>query len=243
MSERNGHNLWGMVALAAALVVAAAVLGGALKDIRRTDTITVTGSARKPIRSDFVIWRGSVSSQKSTMQEAYQDVKRYGDRLKSYFKEHRVPESAVEFGAISNEPIQEWLPERGSTGRILGYRIWQQFTIRSAQVDSIAALAQSSSELINEGVPLMASSPEFLFTKLAEMRVEMLGEASKDAKQRAEKIAEAVGCKIGAVRTARMGVFQITARNSTEVSDYGVYDTSSLEKDITAVVSLSFSVD
>jgi hypothetical protein len=70
----------------------------------------------------------------------------------------------------------------------------------------------------------------------------MVAEATKDAKARAEAIARSTGNRVGTVRSAQTGVFQITARNLTEVSDSGIYDTSSLEKDITAVVSVTFVI-
>jgi hypothetical protein len=238
----NSRHQGGLVVMAVAVVVSAVILGGAVRGIRRgNDTITVTGSARRPIRADYVVWRASVSSQQPTMQAAYQDVKRYADRVKTYLKENRVPDAAVTVPAVETEQIEEW-NERGRTGRILAYRLTQRFEVRSDQVDSVTALSRRAAELISDGVPITSNPPEFLFTKLADLRVDMLAEATKDARKRAETIAESSGSKIGVVRNARMGVFQITARNSTEVSDYGIYDTSSLEKDITAVVSLSFSV-
>ncbi|WLT37153.1 SIMPL domain-containing protein [Synechocystis sp. B12] len=70
----------------------------------------------------------------------------------------------------------------------------------------------------------------------------MVAEATKDAKARAEAIASSTNSKVGAVRSAQTGVFQITSRNSTDVNDMGIYDTSSIEKDITAVVSITFSM-
>jgi hypothetical protein len=86
-------------------------------------------------------------------------------------------------------------------------------------------------------------APEYLYTKIQEAKVEMLAAAARDAKLRAEQIAEATESEIGAVRAARMGVLQITPAYSVEVSDYGINDTSSLEKDITAVVSMEFEID
>ncbi len=71
----------------------------------------------------------------------------------------------------------------------------------------------------------------------------MLGEAANDAKLRAEKIAAITGNKIGTVRSARMGVLQITSADSTEVSDSGINDTSTIDKDMTAVVNISFAVE
>jgi len=70
----------------------------------------------------------------------------------------------------------------------------------------------------------------------------MLAEAAKDAKTRAERVAASTDSSIGSVRTARMGVLQITPADSNEVSDSGMNDTSSLDKDITAVVNLSFEI-
>jgi uncharacterized protein len=241
VSERSSLSSWIVIALA--LIISSALLGGAIRGIKRaSDTITVTGSARRPIRSDYLVWKASVSSQKSSMQEAHRDVQRYADRVRSYLRDHHVPDSSVTFMSLETEQIPEFLPGGHPTGKIAAYRLVQRFEIRSANVDSIAALSRQASDLIDEGIPLETTQLEFLFTRLADLRVEMLGEATTDARVRAQKIAESSGSKIGNVRSARMGVFQITPRNSTEVSDYGVYDTSSLEKDITAVVSLTFAL-
>jgi uncharacterized protein len=244
MKGRFPEYFWGILTLALATVVAAFVIGASVRQIRGSqDVITVTGSARRPIRSDFVVWRGAVASQKPTMQDAYKDVKRYTERVQAYLRTAGIPDSAITYPAIDNEQIPEFLSSGQPSGRIAAYRLQQRFEVRSGQVDRIATLARQSSELITEGVPLTSSSPEFLYTKLAEVRVDMLAEATTDAKTRATRIAEAAGSKVRILRSARMGVFQITARNSTEVSDYGIYDPSSLEKDITAVVSLSFALD
>ena len=70
----------------------------------------------------------------------------------------------------------------------------------------------------------------------------MLREATKDAKKRAEEIASSSGNKIGAIRSAKMGVFQITPVNSYDVSDWGNNDTTSLEKKVNAVVKADFAI-
>ncbi|MBI4970275.1 MAG: SIMPL domain-containing protein, partial [Candidatus Omnitrophica bacterium] len=79
-------------------------------------------------------------------------------------------------------------------------------------------------------------------TGLGELKIEMLREATKDAKKRAEEIATSSGNKIGPIRSARMGVFQITPVNSYDTSDSGYNDTSSLEKRVTAVVKAEFAI-
>jgi hypothetical protein len=89
----------------------------------------------------------------------------------------------------------------------------------------------------------VSQPPQYLYTQLSQLRVEMVAEATKDAQARAEAIAKSTGNTVGSIRSAKTGVFQITSRNSTDVSDYGIYDTSSLEKDITAVVSVQFGME
>ena len=79
--------------------------------------------------------------------------------------------------------------------------------------------------------------------KIADMKVDLLGDATADARRRAETIAAQAGCRVGEVRTARMGVLQVTEPDSTDTSSQGVYDTSTIDKDVTAVVSLTIVVE
>lgn len=244
MFERFPQLFFGLVALSVALVLSSVTGALLLRDLRRGgDQVEVTGSARMPIRSDFIIWRGSVTSQQATPAQAYQDLAVHTERIRAFLREHQVPDSVVLFRSIETYQVPEVAETGRETGRVLGYRLTQWFEIRSSDVDGVTRLAQQANGLINEGVPLMSPSPEYLFTRLPEVRVQMLAEATEDARARAEAIARSAGSRIGTVRSARMGVFQITPRHSTEVADYGINDTSSLEKDITAVVRVTFAVD
>ncbi len=241
--ENRSQIFLGMLALAVALVIGALVAAHAVKTVKRSgDTITVTGSAKRPIRSDFVVWRGSVTAQKPNLQDAFGEIRNHANRLRAYFTEKGIPDSVISFKPISTWAIPETYADGRQTGRTLAYQLRQMFEIRSSEVDRITALSSDATDLISEGVNFESYSPEYLITYLSELRSEMLSEAAADARQRALSMAESVGNTIGALRNARMGVFQITARNSTDVSDYGIYDTSALEKDITAVVRLTFAI-
>jgi hypothetical protein len=81
-----------------------------------------------------------------------------------------------------------------------------------------------------------------MYTKIADLKVTMLAEATKDARKRAEMIAENAGNTLGKLKYADMGVIQITPLYSNEVSDYGMNDTYSLEKEITAIVHCEFEI-
>lgn len=236
--------LAGMLVLSVALVLSSWIGAKAIRDVKQAnDVLVVTGSAKRPIRSDYLIWTLSVSSQQPTAREAYRDLTAQMAQIRAYLKEQQVPEDAITTKAIETMSIPELTPNGQETGQILAYRLTQRLEIRSSDVDRYTELSKRSAELIERGINLVSEPPQYLYTGLDKLRVEMMAEAAKDAKARAEAIAGSTGNRVGTVRDAKTGVFQITARNSTDVSDSGIYDTSSIEKDITAVVSVTFGID
>lgn len=233
----------GLTVISLSLVASSLIFSHALKEFRQAnDVLEVTGSAKRPILSDYIILRFSLSSQEPTAQAAYQNLIGQTQRLQAYLQEQQVPIDAITLGTINTEAIPETTINGSATGQILAYRLSQDLKIGSNEVEKYTELSQQANELINEGINLVSEPPQYLYTKLSQLRVEMVSEATKDAKARAEAIAKSTGNKVGAIRSANTGVFQITSRNSTDVSDYGIYDTSSREKDITAVVSVQFGM-
>jgi len=210
---------------------------------RASDVFVVTGSAKRAITSDYLLWRLSVSSQQPSAQDAYRDLIRQTERIRAYLKEKQVPEDAITTNAIETMAIPEVTANGQETGQILAYRLTQRFEIRSGDVARYTELSRQVTELIEEGISLVSEPPQYLYTQLDQLRVEMVAAATKDARARAEAIASSTGSRVGRVRDAKTGVFQITSRNSTDVSDSGIYDTSSLDKDITAVVSVTFGIE
>jgi hypothetical protein len=124
-------------------------------------------------------------------------------------------------GEVSLNPIStETLTTQ--VGRVTGYKLTRSFQLRSARVAAIATLVEESQKLLAQGIPLQAQSPQYVYTKLADLRPKLLADATKDALGRAKVLVDATGGKLGGLRDVNVGVFQITAPNSTEVSDYGV---------------------
>lgn len=242
--ERFGSGFAAAVALAVGLVFASAIGGlSFIKGKRGDQTITVTGSARKRIRSDLVIWRAGVSYQAPVLADAYSSLSANVPKVKSYLISKGIPENQITISSISSQTLHARNDQGEDTGAITGYSLRQELEVRSNDVDKIARVAREATELINQGILLESMAPEYHYTKLGEEKITMLAEAAKDAKVRAERVAESTGSSIGSVRTARMGVLQITPADSNEVSDSGMNDTSSLEKDITAVVNVGFEID
>ena len=244
MYETRSGTFMGAVVLAVGLVVATTIGGWFFVKGKRGDqTITVTGSARKRITSDLVVWRSAISYQAPSLSEAYRSLAEAVPRVKAYLVSKGIAENQITVSSISSQTLHGRTDDGGETSEITGYSLRQELSVRSTEVEKIGQIAREATELINQGILIESMAPEYLYTKLGDLKIEMLAEAAKDAKRRAEQIAQSTDSSIGTVRTARMGVLQITAADSTDVSDSGMNDTSSLEKDITAVVNIGFAVD
>ncbi|MEO6183303.1 MAG: SIMPL domain-containing protein [Verrucomicrobiota bacterium] len=236
----NGRpHLLGLLAglfLAAGLICSAALVTRAWLKIAESQTINSTGSARKNVRSDLIIWRGSFSAEAPTLLEAQHRLKDDLPKIENFLKSN-----AVTNYLLSAIGIQE-LRSNDNTQRRVGFNLTQGLEIRSDAVDQITKLSHESTILVEQGVQFTTQPPEYIYTKAGEAKIEMLAEATKDARSRAEQIASQGDRKIHQLRSARMGVFQVTPLYSTQTSSEGVSDTSSLEKTVTAVVTASFSL-
>jgi len=154
----------------------------------------------------------------------------------SFLRENGVRPAELSLQPVTAETLQT------DAGKVTGYRLTRNLEVRSARVAAIAAVVQRSSRLLEQGIPLTASPVQYVFTKLASLRPTLLAQATKDARNRAHVLVEATGGHLGKLRGVDVGVFQVTSPNSTDVSDYGVYDTSTLQKDVTAVVNVTFAL-
>ena len=244
-------HLLGMLAglfLAAGLVLSTMLVTGAWMKIAESQTVSVTGSARKAVRSDLVIWRGSFSAEGDTLLSAQRRLKDDLARVEAFLRAAGMTNYVI--GPISIKELQATAELRASQKgesditrqKTVGFQLTRSVEVRSPDVDRVANLDQDSTTLVEQGVLFTASAPEFIYTKAGEAKVEMLAEATKDAQLRAEQIASQGRRVITQLRSARMGVFQITPVYSSQTSAEGINDTTSLEKTVTAVVTASFSL-
>lgn len=245
MNDKFPQLFWGMLMLAIAIVFASMSFSGALVKVKRVDdSLSVTGSAKKQITSDYVVWYASVSRKSDNMASAYSATRKDMETVVKFLKEKGIKDEEIELNPVSSSE-QSWT-ETFADGSETVHWYWimtQSFEIRSNDVDGITNLSRDITDLIASGVSLQSNPPQYYYSKIADLRIEMLGLATKDARERAAAIVEGAGGRLGPLTAARMGVFQITVPNSTEVDDYGIYDTSSIDKDITAVVRLTFAVE
>ncbi len=206
-------------------------------------TISVTGSAKKEIVSDLGFLRGTISVQSSTSESAFAELNRQKPILISYLERKGFPKDKIEFNTINSYPVYEMSEQGYQTGRINGYIYSQRIEIQSTDVNKIKELSLDITSLIEKGVSFNVEQPEYHYTKMADLKIEIQAAAAKDAMIRAQKIAEATDRDLGPMRSARMGVLQITPKFSNAISDYGINDLSSIEKEIIGVVNASFEIE
>jgi hypothetical protein len=227
--------LAGLALLAVAFVIGSFAIGHGIRDKNRNDVIAVTGSAKKRIASNYVVWTLSMTSQQPSAPQAAKELAGWTTKVRSF-----LTGEGVEPGEISVQPISTETISR--KGKVQTYLLTRSFEIRSPRVPEVTQVADHSSQLLAQGIPLSADPPQYVYTKLTTLRPQLLAEATKDARSRAKVIVEATGAHLGKLRRVSVGVFQITSPNSTEVQDYGVYDTRTVEKEVTAVVNVTFAL-
>ena len=129
-----------------------------------------------------------------------------------------------------------------TTEKVEMYTLTQTIAISSGDMTKVPVVARTVTSLIKDGVEIDSSAPCFLYTKLSELKINMLADATKDATSRAEQIVNNAHGRLGKLVEAKMGVMQINPKGVSATSAEGNNDTSSYEKEITAVVSAKFEV-
>ena len=254
MNFSKSH-LFGMLAglfLAVGLVLSANLATTAWVRIKNSQFITVKGSARKNVKSDLAIWTANFSVQAQTLLDAQRQLK--NDRAKveaflnaagmtnHFFKAISIEELRATFENVTTNKDLAGVKVISSQEKIIGYKLKQVAEARSGDVERIVRLDSDSTSLVEQGVLLATEPPRFIYTQAGEAKIEMLAEATKDARTRAEQIATQGGRGLASLHDAEMGIFQIAPLHSNDTSGEGVNDTTSLDKTITAVVTATFAL-
>ncbi len=215
-------------------------------------TLAVTGSARKAIVSDLVTWSGTIRAKDPDLVKAYDALNASAEKVKAFLTASGIPESEITVSAISTARRFKQKVIAAATGttpatvvtteEVEMYTLTQTISISSSEMTKVPAVSRTVTSLIKNGVEIDSEAPSYLYTKLSELKINMLAEATRDATLRAEQIVNNANGRLGKLVEARMGVMQINPKGVTDTSPEGVNDTSSYEKEITAIVSARFEV-
>lgn len=237
--------IFGICIIIAAMLIGDSYYEGKKLDNIRNMTIEVKGYASKDITSDFADWTGSFSVRSESLQDAYLQIQNVQDQVKKQIITFGTKEKDLEFSSIQTRQIFRQIQgEYGyqNSDEVIAYELTQTIFVESNDIELIEKIAKLSTNLISEGINFNSYSPRYFYTRIDDLKLEMLSEAAEDAKNRAEHLAENTDANVGNLISASQGVFQITSKNSQEVSSYGIYDTHSKEKTISAVITAQFEV-
>lgn len=205
-------------------------------------TVMVKGYAELPITSDRAEWSTQIVERHPELAQAYAALERNRQTLLQYLASHGFPSEQVALGPVGISELRQRDAKGNTTNEIEYYVVRQRFSIASNQVQAIAKAARGAGDLISGGINLDSDSPQYLYTRLDEKKLEMLEQATANARQRALLLVNGSDETLGPLRSASQGVFQITPAFSSEVSDGGYNDTSSLDKVIKAVVTVEYAI-
>jgi hypothetical protein len=220
------------------------VLAGPLHDfVKARQTITVKGYAERHLESDFALWSATVTTRGQQVNAAADQMDKDTRAVTDFLIAQGIPKENILVSDLTTTALSKSTQGADAGVRELdGYKLDRVFQVTSNDVDSISKLTGSALVLLRNGVEVSFNPTEYYCTRLADLKVTMLGEAAQDAQRRAEEIASKSGRKIGGLRSANQGVFQITAVYETETSEEGALDTGSREKSIKAVVTAEFEL-
>lgn len=229
-----------------AIIIAALFLGNAyVKRARPQQIISTTGLGSENFTSDLIVWEGQFSAFSPVLTSAYDELNRQKKIVQDYLISKGINPENIIFSAVQTSEQRDNKYENGNyIGSVFrGYALSQSVKIESPEVSKIEGISREITELLNKGVQFNSSPPRYYYTKLADLKIEMISKATEDARIRAERIAQNAGGQLGNLISARMGVFQITGQNSGE--DYswgGSFNTSDKKKTATITMRLEYNV-
>lgn len=230
------------VVLGLALIIVGIIAAWAAISIKNAnDTLTVTGSATANVSADTAVWTVSPtrSAVESAVPQATEGVIADAAKTVAFFKNAGIPADKITVGAVHTDQDYTYSQQPGEPKR---YVVRQDVTVAGDPL-AIQKLAQDTTKLTNQGIILTTQDPQYYISTLPDYRVSLAGEAVKDAKARAAEIMKNTNQSVGRLRSASTASVQVMAANSINVSDYGTYDTSTIDKTVMVTIRATFGVD
>ncbi|MEY3198770.1 MAG: hypothetical protein RJA13_728 [Bacteroidota bacterium] len=235
------------ILIACSVIIAGYLLASGYQNRAKvSQAISVTGSGEENFTSDLIVWRASFSKRDMVLKQAYADLNTDQKTIRKYLTSKGVKSDEIVFEAVDIQKDFNYdYDENGQLRNTIfnGYSLSQSLKIQSKNVDVVENISREVTELIDAGVELNSFAPDYYYTKLAQLKIKMIEAATKDAKNRAEKIAENAGGVLGNLKNADMGVFQITGENTQEEFSWGGnYNTSSKKKTANVTIRLKYEI-
>jgi len=235
----NNNILKSSVILGLSFIIGFIIISYSLVQIKSFDNLLiVTGSSKQLVVSDIAKWNAtfSRSAYDYNLNQGYNSMKSDEEIVRNFLRENGISENEITITPVSMQKNYRYDSKYGEPEE---YVLTQNVTIESSDIDKVKLISKDVQSIIEKGVIFSAYAPQYYYSKLSEARIDLLPLAMEDARKRAESIS---GKKAGLLKSVSMGVVQVLQPNSVDISDYGMYDTSTVEKEIMITVRASFSL-
>ncbi len=243
MSTNTDGRFFQGLFIAIALIAAVFIITESLRGMIPTNQIVkVRGFAEKQFISDLAHWSVLIRVVRPTLPAAAQTLEADTGKVMQYLKDNGIPTQDITVKAAYPGTINTINDKGFTTNEVALHTLERYINISSADVKRIETLSSDISRLLVDDVDVRSQAPAYYYTKVDEVKMELLEAAATDAYNRAKILASSSGSKLGSLRAARQGKFQILSAQATEDSgDY--YDTSSIDKKMTAAITVDYSID
>ncbi|MBN9789094.1 SIMPL domain-containing protein [Pseudonocardia sp. TMWB2A] len=218
VKDRNKTILAAAALTGIGLVAGGYLLGDGLVRAKAVDrSVTVRGLAEKDVVADLASWTLSYSSVASDLASAQADSEADTAAIRAYFAKAGFPADAlIPAGVNVSSYTEQGVPR---------ITINQRMQFRTTDIARAQKAAAGQYDLVRAGVSLSeGSSMKYSYTKLNDIKSAMVAEATRDARKVAEQFARDSGARVGTIKSASQGYFEINARDGTG-EGYGVSDT------------------
>lgn len=189
---------------------------GAAIDVKQFErSVTVKGLSEREYPADVVIWPIQFVAADNELETLYAGVERSTSEIRAFLEASGIPASEISVGAPSI--VDKAAQNYGGPRPELRYSATQTVTVYSERVDTVRPLMAELSQLGKRGIVFTgadyAAQTEYLFTRLNAVKPDMIEEATRNAREVAQKFAQDSDSRLGKIKRASQGQFSISPRD------------------------------
>jgi len=203
--------------------------------------VTMKGLAQKDVKADLSLWNIAYTETGNDLEDLQTMMDSHGQKIITFLKGNGIEDDEIE---LKNVRVQDLLAQSYRQNNSLAnrYILTQSYLVRSKNIDAVSKAGKKMGELIKSGIVFAqntSTSPTYLYTKLNDIKPEMIAEATRNAREAAKEFAENSGQKVGGVKTASQGVFQILPRDQS----YAIPESQQRDKTVRVVSTIRFFLE
>jgi hypothetical protein len=227
--------------LAFGLVAASLVFTGGFVQSRTADRyVTVKGISEREVRAGLALWPLRFVATDDRLDVAQAAIERSRGAVMAFLERHGIHRANAEVQGLE---VTDVLANAYRDGPAASrYIIAQTLMVRSEDAEVVRSASQKVGELVDAGVVLSAQSgpitPTYLFTRLNDLKPDMIAEATMNARRAAEQFANDSGSRILGIRRANQGLFEILPRDRV----MGVSEESQIHKTVRVVTTVEYYI-